>query len=228
MPIDKSLFFYGSPYHRLLDPALADVRRAAVGLVSERSSVIDVACGTGQLCFELHGKKHCRVVGVDLSLRMLDFARAANRFPEVSFRHLDATDLDDVADDTFDWATIVLLVHELPLEKRVCVVKEAFRVARAVLIIDAAAPLPRTPEGLLIRFVEHTFGRDHRRHFDDFLARGGITALLRESGHSASVVCQLRCAHDCREAVVITRRAGMHPQAGDENDSVASTGRATA
>ena len=45
MPTDKSLFFYGSLYHRLMDPPLADVRRAAVDLVPKGSSVLDVACG---------------------------------------------------------------------------------------------------------------------------------------------------------------------------------------
>lgn len=207
MPTDQSLFYYGPLYHRLMDPFLTDVRRAAVDLVPEKSSVLDVACGTGQLCFELREKKQCTVVGADLSLRMLDFARAANTPSEVSFLHLDATDLNDVADDAFDWATMVLLVHELPEETRVRAVREALRVAREVLIIDAAVPLPRTVWGLGIRAVEYTFGHDHKQHFDDFLARGGIMALLGESGQAEAVVSRLRFARGCREAVVIKRKA---------------------
>jgi SAM-dependent methyltransferase len=203
MPADKSLFFYGSLYHRMLDPAVAAVRRVAVDLVPEGSSVIDIGCGTGQLCFELHAKKHCRVVGADLSLRMLEFARAANTSAEVSFMHADATDLASVGDGAFDWATVVLLVHELPLEQRVRVLREVARVAETILIIDAAAPLPYVPEGLGIRLVEHTVGHDHARHFRDFLARGGIEGLLGQSGDTTSVASRLLFAQKCREAVVV-------------------------
>ena len=203
MPADKSLSFYGLLYHRLLDPLLAPVRRAAVDLVPEGSSVLDIACGTGQLCFELREKRQCRVVGVDLSLRMLEFARSANTSAEVSFLHRDATDLAGIGDGTFDWATVVLLVHELPLEQRVRVLHEAARVARVVLVIDAAAPLPRRPMGLAIRAVEYTVGHDHRHHFNDFLTRGGIMGLLDESGDAASVATRLPFLQDCREAVVM-------------------------
>jgi ubiquinone/menaquinone biosynthesis C-methylase UbiE len=203
MPADKSLFIYGSLYHRLLDPPLAAVRRVAVDLVPEGSSVIDIGCGTGQLCFDLHEKKRCKVLGADHSLRMLDFARAANTSADVSFLHADATDLAGVGDGAFDWATVLLLVHELPLEQRVRVVREASRVAGTVLIIDAAAPLPYLPQGLGIRLVEYTIGHDHVRHFRDFLTRGGVAGLLEESGSAVSVTTRLLFLQKCREAVVV-------------------------
>jgi ubiquinone/menaquinone biosynthesis C-methylase UbiE len=203
VPADKSLFHYGSLYHRVLDPLLAETRRVAVDLVPEGSSVLDIACGTGQLCFDLREKKHCQVVGVDLSLRMLDFARGASRWPDVHFLHLDAVDLAGIADQAFDVSTVVLLVHELPSEKRVCVLREALRVARAALIIDAAAPLPWTAEGLSIRLAEYTVGREHSAHLRDFLARGGIMGLLAGSGDSASVVRQLLFMQKAREAVMV-------------------------
>jgi SAM-dependent methyltransferase len=203
MPADKSLFFYGSLYHRLLDPPLAEARRVAVDLVADGSSVLDLGCGTGELCLDLLEKKHCRVVGVDLSLRMLDFARKAARSAEIAFLHLDALDLVGIADHAFDVATILLLVHELPLEQRVRVLGEARRVARAVLIIDAAAPLPWNGGALGIRAVEYTFGHAHYRHFRDFLARGGIDGLLAECGCAGAVVRRELFWRDCREAVVV-------------------------
>jgi ubiquinone/menaquinone biosynthesis C-methylase UbiE len=203
MPPDKSLFYYGSLYHRLFDPPLAEARRVAVDLVAEGSSVLDVGCGTGQLCVDLRERKHCRVTGIDLSLRMLDFARGAHGCGEVSFLHLDATDLAGIGDVAFDFATILLLAHELPTEKRVRVLREALRVARAVLIIDSAAPLPWTPGGLGIRAVEFSFGHEHYRHFRDFLARGGIMGLLGESGYTVSVARRLVFWRKCREAVLV-------------------------
>ncbi len=53
MPIDKSLFFYGPIYHRLFDPQLAEAREVTVDLVAGGSSVLDIGCGTGLLCFAL-------------------------------------------------------------------------------------------------------------------------------------------------------------------------------
>jgi cyclopropane fatty-acyl-phospholipid synthase-like methyltransferase len=53
MPMDKSLFFYGPIYHRLFDPQLAEARQVAVDLVAGGSSVLDIGCGTGLLCFAL-------------------------------------------------------------------------------------------------------------------------------------------------------------------------------
>jgi hypothetical protein len=77
-------------------------------------------------------------------------------------------------------------------------------VARSVLVIDSAAPLPWRSGGLGIRLVEYSFGHEHYRHFKDFLARGGITGLLAESGCTVSVVRRLLFWRSCREAVLMT------------------------
>ena len=53
MPVDKSLFYYGTIYHRVIDGKLEEARQAIVDLVPEESSVVDIGCGTGELCFEL-------------------------------------------------------------------------------------------------------------------------------------------------------------------------------
>jgi ubiquinone/menaquinone biosynthesis C-methylase UbiE len=67
---------------------------------------LDVGCGTGKLCFKLHQKKGCRIMGVDLSLRMLAFAKAHNHFTDVCFLHQDATKMVDIADNSYDLAII--------------------------------------------------------------------------------------------------------------------------
>jgi len=173
MPVDKSLFFYGAIYHRLFDPQLAEARQVAVDLIAEGSSVLDLGCGTGLLGFALVGKKSCRLVSLDLSLRMLEFARKSNPFPDLTFIHRDATDLSAFKDRSFDYATLLMLVHELTKPQQSLVLKEALRVARRAIIIDAAAPLPRNAGGTGIRFVESTFGRDHNPNFKAFLGAGG-------------------------------------------------------
>lgn len=61
MPEDKSLLYYGAIYHRLFDPQLAEARQITVDLIAEGSSVLDIGCGTGLLCFVFRGQKHCRL-----------------------------------------------------------------------------------------------------------------------------------------------------------------------
>src|SRR5512140_2152751 len=109
---DKSLFFYGSFFHRFLDPQLAENRRIAIDFIPEGSSVLDIACGTGQLCFELREFKNCHVTGVDLSQRMLDFARRINPYQEIEYVYEDDTELHSFEDNSFDFARKLMIMHE--------------------------------------------------------------------------------------------------------------------
>jgi SAM-dependent methyltransferase len=203
MPADKSLFYYGQIYHRLFDPPLAAARRVAVDLIPPHSTVLDLACGTGQLCGALRSDKSCHVTGLDLSLRMLQFARRANPFDDVRFVHGDAADLAGIADAAFDYATVLLLLHELPRERRARVLSEGLRVARHLLLIDARAPLPRNGEGLGIRLVEATFGHEHYHHFRHFLACGGLMSVVRDAAPAATVAHRSVFLHGCREVIML-------------------------
>jgi ubiquinone/menaquinone biosynthesis C-methylase UbiE len=202
MPADKSLSFYGPVYHRLFDPQLAEARQVAVDLVAEGSSVLDIGCGTGLLCFALKEQKNCRVVGLDLSLRMLEFARKCSPFRDVTFIHGDATDLSAFAGPSFDCATLLMLVHELSRPQQVLVLREALRVAGRAIIIDSVSPLPKNSGGIGIRVVEATFGHDHNPYFKAFLAKAGIGGILKDSGLPISVEHRSVFWRNCREVVV--------------------------
>lgn len=203
MPVDKSLWFYGQVYHLFFDRALAEGRRRAAELVPPGASVLDIACGTGELCATL-ARAGCRVVGVDLSLRMLRFAAQRNHVEGVSYRHLDATRLDVFAECSFDVATALFLVHELDRERQLRVLGEATRVARRVILADAAAPLPANPHAFGIRFVEATFGRDHYSNFLAFLAGNGFSGILEAAHLPLAVTHRARFWHGCRELVELS------------------------
>jgi len=81
---DKSLFYYGALYHRLIDGKLREARQAIVNIILEGTSVLDIGCGTGKLCFELCRHKHCEVAGSDLSKKMIRFAEEQNTCPDVT------------------------------------------------------------------------------------------------------------------------------------------------
>lgn len=201
---DKSLFFYGSFFHRFLDPPLAINRQIAVDYIPEGSSVLDIACGTGQFCFELKEKKHCRVVGLDLSLRMLEFARNRNPWQDLTFVHEDATDLHNFEDNSFDFATMLMMMHELKRPQQVAVLKEALRVARKGIIIDSVVPLPRNVQGIGYRVVEALVGHDHYPNFKAYIDNGGIRGIMKESGLPLKIEYSSLFWKKCREIVVVS------------------------
>lgn len=206
MTKDKSLLYYGAIYHRLFDPPLAEARQITVDLIAEGASVLDIGCGTGQLCFALRKQKQCRVVGLDLSLRMLEFARESNPVQDVTFVHKDATDLTSYEDNEFDYVTMLMVIHELNKSQQAIVLKESLRVAGRLIVIDAVAPLPKNTGGMGIRIVEATFGHDHNQNFKNFLTAGGIQGTLEESGLPINVEHSSVFWRDCREAVLISSR----------------------
>ncbi|MFZ1948321.1 MAG: methyltransferase domain-containing protein [bacterium] len=200
--------YYGWCYHVCFDRALDVGRDAVVDLVPEGSSVIDIGCGTGDLCFALRREKGCRVVGVDMSRRMLDFATRRNPCDEVRFLRQDATNLEDFAAQSFDCATVSLLLHELGRQARAQVLGEALRVAPRVIVADWMSPLPRGLNSISVRFIEWA-GRHHFQHFKDYLAGGGIDGVLVDLGapeclgRPASVVHRATLRRACRHIVVI-------------------------
>jgi ubiquinone/menaquinone biosynthesis C-methylase UbiE len=71
-------------------------RDVIVGIIPQRATVLDIGCGTGNLCFNLRQQKQCRVVGIDLSTRMLAFAQKNKPYEDVRFLHQDATNIDPI------------------------------------------------------------------------------------------------------------------------------------
>jgi SAM-dependent methyltransferase len=151
---DASRWSHGRFYHTFFDRPLAEARRVVVDLVPEGASVLDIACRTGELCCELRAAKECRVVGVELSQRMLAFARAHSRLDNVVYVHGDATNLKDVKTGEFDYATILFLLHEISAEQRVGVLKEALCAARQAVVVDSHVPLPRNVHAAALHVVE--------------------------------------------------------------------------
>jgi len=203
---DHSRVTHGAVYHALYDLPLAATRKAVVDAVPPASSILEIACGTGELCFDLARQKSCRVVGIDLSPRMIAFARKRNRYPEVRFEVADAADLSGFGADSFDLATILLLFHEIDREGQIAVLEEALRVAPQVIVVDSQVPLPWNPHGIALRIVEVSGGPGHYRPFADYLAAGGIAGILADSRVKASVASRLLFWHGCREMVVLERQ----------------------
>lgn len=93
MAIDKSLFWYGKIYHMHTDPQLKEARNHILKLIPEKSKIFDAGCGTGTLALLLREKANCQVIGADISVKQIDFARKSNPYDDVNFLHMDVTDI---------------------------------------------------------------------------------------------------------------------------------------
>ena len=206
MPQDKSHFHYGAFYYRVIDSRQEEARQIILNLIPEKSSVLDIACGTGILCHSLCDKKQCRVIGLDLSLKMIEFAQKHFIHPDVTYVHADATNLSNYGDCSFDFAVMMLFIHELEVEQQKKSLEEALRVARKVIICDAASPLPRNTNSFLIWFAETFFGYEHKHHFKRFLAEAGIEGLLAKTGLSVQIEYSSLFWNDCRQIVVVSKQ----------------------
>lgn len=202
---DRSLFHHGAIYHRLVDGKLEEARQAIIDLVPEGSSVLDIGCGTGELCHELCQQKHCKVIGLDLSLKMIRFADEHNSCQDVKFVHGDATDLSIFEDRSFDFAVMLIFIHEHDAKTQKEALSEALRVANKLIICDSVAPLPKNKAGFLIWLAETLLGHEHLLHFKRFLAQGGIRDLLSATGLPVKIDHTRVFWYGAREVVVVSR-----------------------
>ena len=189
MASERSLFFYGRPYHLVFDRMNKASRQLVCERVPEGSTVLDVGSGTGELAFALREKRSCQVLGLDLSQRMIDFARERNPFGGVTFELKDAaTGLHELAEGSFDAAVLSQLLHEVPGYMQSALLRSVTRVAGMTLLLDYASPLPVWGPGAVPRLIEGTVGRDHHANFRSFVASGGLVGLVDRAGLGAQVV----------------------------------------
>ncbi len=171
-------------YRTFIDPSLAGIRRRIATLVPEDSTVIDVGCGTGdQLLHIAHEIKSG--VGVELSETMVNTSQrqAEHRgIGNCEFALLDATDLSRWEDRSFDLAMSSMVIHEMPVEKRIPVLLEIKRLGKRVILADWIYPQPSTWKNIGTHILERMAGRTHYSGFQSFMRAGGMPVLLEEVG----------------------------------------------
>jgi SAM-dependent methyltransferase len=185
---EKSLRFYGRPYHLVSDTMAKGMRRRVLERVAEGSTIIELGCGTGELALALRAQKNCRVLGIDLSERMLEFARKRSPYNDGDFVLNDTVvAVQDLADDSFDVAIVSQLLHEVTEDEQRRILQGAFRVAGKTLLLDWRPPLSPLGPGAIPRLLEGTVGRDHRANFLAYVASGGLIATVNKAGLGAHV-----------------------------------------
>lgn len=179
-------YYDGAVYHHVVERVTRGLLEFVASVVPADSRVIDICCGTGALAFLCADKCH-EVLGVDISPKMIEYAesqRRARGIDNVGFQVADASELAGLRDRSFDYATVVMGLHEMPTEMRPHVLLEAARVAEKVLVVDFRPRMRWNPAGMRNRFVEAVAGPRHFRGFRDFSRRGGLRPLIVAAGLS--------------------------------------------
>ena len=128
---------YAGRERERFDDNLADVCAVLAALPPART--LDVACGTGFLTRHLRGE----LTGFDRSVRMLEIA--ASRVPAATLVEGDALGLP-FADGAFDRVVSGHFYGHLDAGQRIVFLREARRVGREIVLVDAARERAHTDE----------------------------------------------------------------------------------
>lgn len=173
-------WFYGSA----IDPILKSMRKKLAAHISANETVIDIACGTGAQVFEMAGKAK-RIVGVDLADSMIEYAKKQKlkrNTANTEFVVANATDLSRFSENEFDVATMSLALHQFSPDLYKPILNEMKRVAKRIVIVDYAVPLPMNYVGVSSKIIEFMAGLEHNRNFRTFYKAGGLATILPQSG----------------------------------------------
>ena len=163
---NDQLFSRWAPVYDVFELILSDVRNQITKEINPiNKSVLDVATGTGSLAIDL-SKSAEKVIGIDLSSKMLDVAEKKRKNDNLSFLLMDASNMK-FNDEEFDLVTISLGLHDMPLDIRTLVLKEVKRVLKRdgklyILEYD----LPQNPLGAVSSRLINTF---ESKYYLDFI-----------------------------------------------------------
>jgi demethylmenaquinone methyltransferase/2-methoxy-6-polyprenyl-1,4-benzoquinol methylase len=185
---NERFFRFWAPVYDGIEWFVGGFRRKLVALAQVRKDdrVLDVACGTGSLSFEL--EKHGAIVtGVDVSPHMLRVARRKlkrlQRKREVRLTVIqhDARHLP-FPDGSFDASTISFALHDMPEDVQVSVLREMRRTTkpRGPIVIGEYRK-PKNPVG---RFLAHLFISSYETRYYRRFMRGDLEKTLQQAGLS--------------------------------------------
>ncbi len=148
-------------------------------------AVLDVGCGTGSH-LEMYQRYGCSLHGIDASASMLEVAHA-RLGDKAELRLGDAVRMP-YESESFDLVLCMLMLHEMEPMARSMVLREMKRVLRGdgrILLIDfhygRARPVKGWLTKLVILLAEIGAGRRHFNNYRNFIASGGLPALISDN-----------------------------------------------
>jgi demethylmenaquinone methyltransferase/2-methoxy-6-polyprenyl-1,4-benzoquinol methylase len=176
----KQMVESGTFYSTVLDPILAPMRKRVTNEIHYGEKIIDIACGTGAQVFELC-EIASKIVGVDLSESMINHAQNSVKKRNIlnaEFFVGDATNLSIFEANSFDVAIMSLALHQFEHRLHSTILNEMKRVAKRIIIVDYAVPLPNNYAGVGSRIAEFLAGKEHNSNFKQYYQLGGLNKIL--------------------------------------------------
>ena len=181
---DKKHWYDGIFYDKIIAPNQDKMFSIIKNFIQEGSSVIDVGCGTGRLCFQL-SEKCTRVTGVDLSSKNIVVANKIlneKKISNVDFIHTDASDITRRISRKYDYSVITYAFHEMPPGVRTDVIKELKAISDKIIIGEYAVQKKSKFWNIVNEAVEFSAGKDHYKNYKLFLQSGGVYSLVQQNG----------------------------------------------
>lgn len=180
---DKFHWYDGWFYDRFIAPNLDETFRIMMAMMKKESTILDVGCGTGRFVFQA-GKRFHLAAGIDLSSRNIKIANknlSNSRATNLSFIHGNAENLAEHVENKFDYSTTSHVIHEMPEEIRLSVIKNMKEVSNEIIIGDYYVPQPNNQRGISNKIAEVLAGLDHFNNYRSFVRQGGLPALIKEA-----------------------------------------------
>jgi len=190
-------------YLIFIEPFLSAAKKRMLSLIAGRGKirVLEVGCGT---CVQaaLIAREGMSVTAVDLSEKLLPSLFSPRLPPTLRFFQADGLDLP-FQNGKFDLALISMVLHEMDSAHRIPVLRETMRVVKdggILLIMDFDFKLESDWKwpALIIRGIEKMAGKEHHSNFRNFLANGGVHALLQTFSHLP-----------CKRHAILLNRGGI-------------------
>lgn len=169
-------------YKLAIDPLTQGLRRKVLDLIPQGSSVLDIACGTGSLVFDI-ARTASRITGIDLNPGKIAYGN--NRAAKLGLKHVrfiqaDATHLKSIFPVPFDIVVMSLAVHQFPEPLRTQILTEAIGISRQLVLADYSVPRPSSLPGLVALTLEKMAGGEHYAAYQTYLAAGGLPGILNK------------------------------------------------
>jgi len=154
--------------------------------IKKGQTILDLACGPGFFSRAFHAAG-AKVIGVDLSKKMIDFARK-NSSPEIKYYVSDASCLEFIKDGSIDLVVIILAIQNI--ENINAVFKECHRVlkTKGKLMIVMNHPAFRIPQ--LSDWLWDEKKKIQARRVDQYLTEAKLKIKThpgkKESGYTIS------------------------------------------
>ncbi len=163
----KFIFNLIAPYYSKFDKSLQEGFDASVKELDKEigisgKKVLDIGTGTGAWGAAINKYNPSEIEGVDFSEKMIK--QAKKNHPEINFRQINAEDLSDFNDNSFDLVTASFVLHGVTKDKRYKLLKEMKRVSKKYVVLHDF--IGKTPFSIkILEFLERSDYKHFKKNF---------------------------------------------------------------